>query len=72
MGKKRRASHRISPFFPFLTNLEDEIIFKGGRVCNTQIVRESIKEKKNNSFIYMCEFYLYASSHVNTLLKKHN
>jgi hypothetical protein len=22
--------------FPFLTNLEDEILFKGGRICNTQ------------------------------------
>jgi hypothetical protein len=36
-GKRRRASHRFSSFFPsFFLNLEDEIIFKGGRICNTQ------------------------------------
>jgi hypothetical protein len=23
-------------YIPYLTNLEDEIIFKGGRICNTQ------------------------------------
>jgi hypothetical protein len=25
--------------YPFLTNLEDEISVKGGRICNTQIIR---------------------------------
>jgi hypothetical protein len=38
-GKRRRTSHRFSPSFPsFLLNLEDEILFKGGRICNTQFV----------------------------------
>jgi hypothetical protein len=35
------ASHRFSPSFPsFFLNLEDEIIFKGGRICNTHFVRK--------------------------------
>jgi hypothetical protein len=40
MGKRRRASHRFPPYFPsFLLNLEDEILVKGGRICNTQICK---------------------------------
>jgi hypothetical protein len=36
------------PIFPsFFLNLEDEIIFKGGRICNTQFVRERIKGEEN-------------------------
>jgi hypothetical protein len=38
---------------PFLTNLEDEILFKGGRICNTQFV---IIEKRVNLLIYI---YIY-------------
>jgi hypothetical protein len=29
----------------FLTNLEDEIIFKGGRICNTQILNLGLVEE---------------------------
>jgi hypothetical protein len=29
-----------SPFPSFFLNLEDEIIFKGGRICNTHFVRK--------------------------------
>jgi hypothetical protein len=37
MGKRRRASHRFSSSFSsFHLNLEDEILCKGGRICNTQ------------------------------------
>jgi hypothetical protein len=32
---------------PFLTNLEDEIIFKGGRICNT-LKFNLVKTKKNS------------------------
>jgi hypothetical protein len=39
LGKRRRASHRFSPpFLYFFLNLEDEILFKGGRICNTHFV----------------------------------
>jgi hypothetical protein len=37
LGERRRASHRFSPSFPsFVQNLEDEILFKGGRICKAQ------------------------------------
>jgi hypothetical protein len=46
VGERERASHRFSSSFPsFLLNLEDEIIFKGGRICNTQ---KCNKENRDN------------------------
>jgi hypothetical protein len=58
-------------YVPFLTNLEDEIIFKGGRICNTQfvIVRDKINGE-NDFSLSICEFDVYVSSHVNTSLGK--
>jgi hypothetical protein len=35
---------------PFSTNLEDEIIFKGGRICNTQNCLQGI----NSEFPIVC------------------
>jgi hypothetical protein len=55
MGKRRRDSHRFSPSFPsFLLNLEDEILVKGGRICNTQFVIYNKRGENVISFIYMC------------------
>ena len=37
LGKKLEAKTKHLAFYIyFLTNLEDEIIFKGGRICNAQ------------------------------------
>jgi hypothetical protein len=69
MGKRRRASHRFSPSFPsFLLNLEDEILVKGGRICNTHFVRK--KREIMFRYTYMC--YLYSSFHVDTSLTPMN
>jgi hypothetical protein len=59
MGKRRRASHRFSPSFPsFLLNLEDEILFKGGRICNTHFVKENLRVEIIFLCIYKCHPYL--------------
>jgi hypothetical protein len=46
-------------YTPFFTNLEDEISIKGGRICNTQFVRDNIKRKKNYFPIYTCVVSIY-------------
>jgi hypothetical protein len=69
MGERRRASHRFSSSFPesFL-NLEDEILVKGGRICNTQLVKIHIKGEKLFP-LCICVYCIYLSSHVNTIFK---
>jgi hypothetical protein len=50
----------FSPSFPsFLLNLEDEIIFKGGRICNTQFV-----DKNKRVHLNLCTAS-YSSSYGN-------
>jgi hypothetical protein len=52
LGKRRRASHRFSPPFPYIfLNLEDEIIFKGGRICNTQSCIQGIIERSPQLYV---------------------
>jgi hypothetical protein len=59
MGKRRRASNRISPIFSLvLPNLEDEILVKGVGF----VIPKSVKVKIDMSSIF-CD--LYVSSHVN-------
>jgi hypothetical protein len=39
MGKRGRTESGVFQiFFPICPNLEDEILFKGGRICNTLIL----------------------------------
>ena len=52
--------------YPFLANLEDEIIFKGGRICNTHFVKENLRVEIIFLCIYECHPYL--SFHVDTSL----
>jgi hypothetical protein len=50
--KRRRASYRFSPPFPsFFLNLEDEILFKGGRICNTQSCIQRIIERSSQFYV---------------------
>ena len=56
-------------YIPFLTNLEDKIIFKRGRICNTHFVIARNNTNRENNFS-LCEFDLCASSHVYILGKK--
>ena len=52
--KEKKSFVQIFPTFSLdLLNLEDEIIFKGGRICNTQFIRENIKGKENFIFLYL-------------------
>jgi hypothetical protein len=69
LGERKRASHRFSPSFPsFLLNLEDEILVKGGRICNTQFVRDHVKGEKYFP-LFICVYCIYLSSHLNTTFK---
>jgi hypothetical protein len=54
MGKRRRASHRFSlSILSFLLNLEDEILFKGGRICNTQ----NVYDEDIVNLLMLCAIY---------------
>jgi hypothetical protein len=65
MGRRRRASHRFSPSFPsFFLNLEDEIIFKGGRICNTQFVIVTKREEKLSPTFYVCVESIISCEHI--------
>jgi hypothetical protein len=60
VGKRRRASHRFSPsFLSFFLNLEDEIIFKGCRICNTQFVIYNKRGEKSFPILYVCVEFTY-------------
>jgi hypothetical protein len=53
--REEELEHIFSPSFPsFLLNLEDEISFKGGRICNTQFA--------------ICSHFLYSMCVLNLLV----
>jgi hypothetical protein len=45
---------------PFSTNLEDEILFKGGRICNTHFIRKS--KRRNYIPLNTCVSFLFIIS----------
>jgi hypothetical protein len=48
--------------YPFLTNLEDKISIKGGRICKTQIIN-------NVNRVYLITYVaIYSLQHGNTLI----
>jgi hypothetical protein len=58
--REEELKHRFSPSFPSsLLNLEDEIIFKGGRICNTHFVKKNLKRESIFLYLYVC----YISTH---------
>jgi hypothetical protein len=65
MGKRRRASHRFSPSFPYsFVNLEDEILVKGGGgvgfvIPNFQFVRDHIKGENIFPYLYVSVVSIY-------------
>jgi hypothetical protein len=72
-GKEKKSFASISPSFPYIfLNLKDEIIFKGGRICNTQFVRRYKKWKLFDfPYLYVCVTSILPS-HVNISLKQIN
>jgi hypothetical protein len=68
LGREKKSFELNFPtFFLVLPNLEDEILFKGGRICNTQIVND-----KNRVGLHICVTHILISICEQSHLKVNN
>ena len=53
------SRRKNSPYITFLTNLEDEIIFKGGRICNTHFVIARNNTSRGTISLYVSLIFMH-------------